>query len=96
MAKTDAQIGIRVTSEFKAKLEAQARKERRSVSNLILKVMEEYLESQKEEQYDRPVLTRRAVFFYLNRVIRRCPAGGRPPRSYPRSPDRDSAPDPRP
>jgi len=50
MAKTDAQIGIRVTSEFKAKLEAQARKERRSVSNLILKVMEEYLESQKEEQ----------------------------------------------
>ena len=50
MAKTDAQIGIRVTSEFKAKLEAQARKERRSVANLILKVMEEYLESQKEEQ----------------------------------------------
>ena len=50
MAKTDAQIGIRVTSEFKAKLEAQAREERRSVSNLILKVMEEYLESQKEEQ----------------------------------------------
>ena len=49
MAKTDAQIGIRVTSEFKAKLEAQARKERRSVSNLILKVMEEYLESQREE-----------------------------------------------
>lgn len=50
MAKTDAQIGIRVTSEFKAQLEAQARKERRSVSNLILKVMEEYLESKQEEQ----------------------------------------------
>ena len=49
MAKTDAQIGIRVTSEFKARLEAQARKERRSVSNLILNVMEEYLESQREE-----------------------------------------------
>ena len=49
MAKTDSQIGIRVTSEFKARLEAQARKERRSVSNLILKVMEEYLESQREE-----------------------------------------------
>ena len=49
MAKTGAQIGIRVTSEFKARLEAQARKERRSVSNLILKVMEEYLESQREE-----------------------------------------------
>ena len=40
MAKTDAQIGLRVTKEFKEKLEAQARKERRSVSNLILKVME--------------------------------------------------------
>lgn len=49
MAKTDTQIGVRVTSEFKAKLEAQARKERRSVSNLILKVMEEYLEAKKEE-----------------------------------------------
>lgn len=50
MAKTDAQIGIRVTSEFKARLEAQARKERRSVSNLILKVMEEYLESKQKEE----------------------------------------------
>lgn len=43
MAKTDAQIGIRVTNEFKARLETQAQKERRSVSNLIIKVMEEYL-----------------------------------------------------
>lgn len=43
MAKTDVQIGIRVTSDFKKALEAQARKERRSVSNLIIKVMEEYL-----------------------------------------------------
>ena len=50
MAKTDAQIGIRVTSEFKAKLEEQAQKERRSVSNLILKVMEEYLEQQNEQK----------------------------------------------
>lgn len=50
MAKTDTQIGIRVTSEFKAKLEEQARKERRSISNLVLKVMEEYLESQQEEK----------------------------------------------
>ena len=50
MAKTDTQIGIRVTSEFKAKLEEQARKERRSISNLVLKVLEEYLESQQEEQ----------------------------------------------
>ena len=50
MAKTDTQIGIRVTSEFKAKLEEQAQKERRSVSNLILKVMEEYLQEQQKEK----------------------------------------------
>ena len=50
MTKTDAQIGIRVTSEFKAALEAQAQKERRSVSNLILKVMEEYLEAQNKPE----------------------------------------------
>lgn len=47
MAKTETQIGIRVTNKFKARLEAQAQKERRSVSNLILKVMEEYLEQQE-------------------------------------------------
>ena len=50
MAKTDAQIGIRVTSQFKARLERQAERERRSVSNLVLKVMEEYLEQQEEEK----------------------------------------------
>ena len=44
MAKTDTQISLRVTSQFKARLE------RRSVSNLILKVMEEYLEQQEEEK----------------------------------------------
>ena len=49
MAKTNAQIGIRVTSEFKEQLEQQAQKERRTVSNLIIKVMEDYLESQKED-----------------------------------------------
>lgn len=43
MAKTDAQITVRVTSEFKARLEAQAQKERRSVANLVHKVMEDYL-----------------------------------------------------
>ena len=41
--KTDTQIGLRVTSEFKEQLEAQAAKEQRSVSNLIIKVMTEYL-----------------------------------------------------
>lgn len=49
MSKTDAQIGIRVTREFKEALEVQARKERRTVSNLIIKVMEEYLEKQAEQ-----------------------------------------------
>ena len=48
MLKTDSQIGLRVTSEFKARLERQAEKERRSVSNLIIKVMEECLDSQEE------------------------------------------------
>ena len=47
MAKTDAQVGIRVTSALKARLEAQAQRERRSVSNLIIKVMEEYLDAQE-------------------------------------------------
>ena len=50
MAKTDTQISLRVTSQFKARLERQAERERRSVSNLILKVMEEYLEQQEEEK----------------------------------------------
>ncbi len=44
MAKTDTQIGIRVTSEFKARLEAQAEKEHRPVANLVKLVLEEYLE----------------------------------------------------
>lgn len=49
MAKTDTQISIRMTSEFKIKLEEQAKKERRSVANLVLKVMEDYLESQLQD-----------------------------------------------
>lgn len=53
MAKTDVIITMRATSEFKARLEAEAQKERRSVSNLILKVMEEYLD-QQEKQEEQP------------------------------------------
>lgn len=49
MAKTDAQIGLRVTKEFKEQLEVQAQKERRTVSNLILKVMEDYIKEQSKE-----------------------------------------------
>ena len=43
MAKKNTQITVRVTSEFKARLEAQAQKDHRSVANLVHKVMEEYL-----------------------------------------------------
>ncbi len=50
MSKTDTQIGFRVTSEFKARLEAQAQKERRPVSNLILKVLEDYLDSVEQPE----------------------------------------------
>ncbi|MCI8423950.1 MAG: hypothetical protein HFF50_10570 [Lawsonibacter sp.] len=49
MAKTETQVAIRVTYEFKERLEKQARKERRPVSNMIRKVMEEYLAAQEEE-----------------------------------------------
>ena len=49
MAKTDTQISFRTTSEFKERLEAQAHKERRPVSNLIVKVLEEYLEGKETE-----------------------------------------------
>ncbi|BDF69053.1 hypothetical protein CE91St41_00340 [Oscillospiraceae bacterium] len=44
MPKTDAQIGIRVTGELKKQLELQAKRESRTVSNLIIKVISEYLE----------------------------------------------------
>ena len=49
-AKTDTQVSVRITSEFKGRLEQQAQKERRSVANLILKVMEEYLDAQEEQK----------------------------------------------
>lgn len=44
MDKTDTQIGFRTTSEFKARLEAQAKREHRALSNLITLVLEEYLD----------------------------------------------------
>jgi len=49
MAKTDTQISFRTTMEFKERLEAQAYKERRPVSNLIMKVLEEYLDAKEKE-----------------------------------------------
>lgn len=51
--KTDTQIGIRVTSQLKARLEAQAEKENRSVANLVKTVMEQYLDmKEKEERFN--------------------------------------------
>lgn len=50
MAKTETQVAIRVTYEFKERLEAQAQRERRPVSNMIRKVMEEYLDAQEKEE----------------------------------------------
>ena len=45
MPKIDAQLGIRVTKDLKARLTAQARIEMKSVSTLVVQVMEAYLES---------------------------------------------------
>ena len=51
--KTDTQIGIRVTSQLEARLEAQAEKENRSVANLVKTVMEQYLDmKEKEERFN--------------------------------------------
>ena len=64
MAKTDAIITMRVTNEFKARLEAEAQKERRSVSNLIFKVMEEYLDQQEDQPEKVPTPNRVGTFSY--------------------------------
>lgn len=45
MPKIDAQLGIRVTKDLKARLTAQARSEMKSVSTLVVEVVEAYLES---------------------------------------------------
>ena len=45
MPKIDAQLGIRVTRDLKARLTAQARSEMKSVSALVVEVMESYLKS---------------------------------------------------
>ena len=47
MSKKDARVTVCMTSEHKARLEAQAEKEGRSTANLVHKVIKDYLE--KEE-----------------------------------------------
>ena len=44
MPKTEIQVGIRVTVEFKQRLERQAGREYRTISNLIIKILSEYLD----------------------------------------------------
>ena len=50
VAKKDAQVTVRMTSAEKSRLEEQARKESRSVANLIHKVMRDYLAKEKSHQ----------------------------------------------
>ena len=45
MPKIDAQLGIRVTKDLKERLTAQAKSEMKSVSTLVVQVVEAYLES---------------------------------------------------
>lgn len=50
MSKTETQVAFRVTNDFKERLEAQAKKERRSVASMVRIVMEDYLEEKENEQ----------------------------------------------
>ena len=49
MDKSDKQIGFRVSEDLKRRIEIQTKKEKRSVSNLIIKVMTEYLEQHENQ-----------------------------------------------
>ena len=52
MGKTETQVAIRVTNDFKERLEIQVQKERRSVAGMVRIVMEDYLK-QKEQDEER-------------------------------------------
>ena len=56
MAKSDAQISLRLSKKLKEELTAQAKRERRSVTALILRVMEEYLKNRESERLILPPL----------------------------------------
>ena len=43
----DERLGIRVTPEIKAKLEAYAERDGRTVSNLILKILNDWIKEQQ-------------------------------------------------
>ena len=50
MAEKDALISFRVNAAFKARLEQQARKEKLSVSGLVLREVSKYLEEKEAEE----------------------------------------------
>jgi predicted HicB family RNase H-like nuclease len=47
--KIDAQLGIRVTKDLKERLTARAKQEKKSVSALVVQVMEAYLSAQEKD-----------------------------------------------
>ena len=49
MGKTETQVAIRVTNDFKERLEIQVQKERRGVAGMVRIVMEDYLAEQEKE-----------------------------------------------
>ena len=52
MPKIDAQLGIRVTKDLKSRLERQAKREMKSVSALVVRVMEDYLAARESEEQE--------------------------------------------
>ena len=50
MEKTDSTTRCGVSQEVKARRAAQAARERRSVSNLIIKILSDYLEAAEAEE----------------------------------------------
>lgn len=50
LAKTTTQIGLRVTDEFKERIAVQAEKERRTISNLIINVLTDYLDQAEQKE----------------------------------------------
>ena len=49
MTKKAGRLNIRIDHKLKKRLERQAKKEDRSVSNMVLKVMRDYLDDQENK-----------------------------------------------
>lgn len=48
--KATARLNLRITPKFKKELEEAAKKERRSLNNLIVTVMEDYIKAKEEKE----------------------------------------------